>query len=183
MPWQGSGGGCWPQSTDMAERVVDCLPGQASCGLGPCSQPGLSVGVLLFQGTGPTGAMASGLLALELLDPVDHNSGVQDGRKSQGEVGEGLASDREGRRGILFKGRGEEWHLGARLLGSRNARALKCANELGEDGVTRAKAGTEKYRVKQKKGNNENWRVLSLWETDTPYSVETIALALGIREL
>lgn len=51
---------------------------------------------------------------------------------------------------------------GSQALGSRNVRALKCANKLGEDGVTRAKPRTEKYRVKQKKGSNENWRVLSL---------------------
>lgn len=56
--------------------------------------------------------------------------------------------------------RGTE-HVGVSYLESRHAWALKCANGLGE-GVTRAKPIMGKPRVKQKKGNNENWRVLSL---------------------
>lgn len=38
------------------------------------------------------------------------------------------------------------------LWGGRNARALKCAHELGEERVTRVKPITAKNKVKQKKG-------------------------------
>lgn len=47
----------------------------------------------------------------------------------------------------------------------------------------RAKPIVGKTRVKQKKGNNENWRVLNSQEIDTHYAVQTIALALAVAEL